>query len=361
MKKAALVILAAVALCSATAYAQTPAAKPRPKLAVMPFAAQGVEDRVAKILDTLLVTEIDHLGHYEVIGSQDINAILGLDKMKEAMGCTDMSCASSIGGALGVDFMVSGVLGRLGSKLMINVQRIDIRAMSVIKRVAYQIPNNEDLFSDGIHKATLELFVELVAPEPGQITAAPQTAQGGGQAAQTATAQQPATQPAAAQPKRAPANEQEALEADMAAAHTKVQQMQQAQVKKNAAATSAPPQGVEAKQTSGGFSVVWGSVAAGLGAAGMVAGALFGIKAKDKAAQTSNENGFPVQGGQLLAQESKDAAKMANIFYVVGGVLLAGSIPLFIVSATSSGAPATASVLPVAGPNYAGVLATLTY
>ncbi|OGQ77270.1 MAG: hypothetical protein A2289_02260 [Deltaproteobacteria bacterium RIFOXYA12_FULL_58_15] len=85
------------------------------KLAVMPLTAKRVPASTVEILDDLLVNEVGAKSGSIVIGSQDINAMLGLDKMKDALGCTDLSCAADIGGALGVDFVLTGSVSNLRS------------------------------------------------------------------------------------------------------------------------------------------------------------------------------------------------------------------------------------------------------
>src|SRR5690349_3537294 len=72
------------------------------KLAVIPLRTSRVDPTVAELLDELLVSELGRRSGVQVIGASDINALLGLEKMKEAVGCDDVACAAEIGGALGV-------------------------------------------------------------------------------------------------------------------------------------------------------------------------------------------------------------------------------------------------------------------
>lgn len=136
------------------------------KVAVMPFAQQGVDERVARIMDTLLAQEVHSQGRFQVLGLNELNAVLGLEKMKEAIGCNDITCAAEIGGALGVRFIVSGVLGRLGSRLMINLMYIDTEKLAVLKRVTHYVKHDEDLFPGALREATDKLFKQDINAVP---------------------------------------------------------------------------------------------------------------------------------------------------------------------------------------------------
>ena len=70
-----------------------------PSIAVLPVRTHTLPANKTAVLDTLLVAGVADLRAYRVIGSGDINAMLGLDKMKAAVGCDDLSCAADIGGA----------------------------------------------------------------------------------------------------------------------------------------------------------------------------------------------------------------------------------------------------------------------
>src|SRR3954469_24747603 len=87
------------------------AASPR-KVAVMGIQIKGgVERGEADMFGEFLQNELRTRGQ-SVIGKSDIEALLGLERMKDAVGCTDTSCLAEIGGALGVDEMVTGAVAK---------------------------------------------------------------------------------------------------------------------------------------------------------------------------------------------------------------------------------------------------------
>ena len=153
----AMVLAAAFALITLLATRPAPASD-KPKLAVMPMVGVRVEKGIAEVLGDILTVEVGNLGRYQVISADEMNAMLGLEKMKEVVGCDDVSCAAEIGGALGVDYMVSGKVGRLGSKLLINLSFFDNKKMKVIRRVRQSVVRNENLYEQAIIDAIGKLF-----------------------------------------------------------------------------------------------------------------------------------------------------------------------------------------------------------
>ena len=51
------------------------------------------------------------------------------------LGCTDAVCLAEIGGALGVEYLVTGNVGKVGNRFLVNLQLIDIRQIKVVNRV----------------------------------------------------------------------------------------------------------------------------------------------------------------------------------------------------------------------------------
>jgi hypothetical protein len=59
-------------------------------------------------------SELDRLGVFRVITADAIRDMLALEKQKQMLGCADsLGCVAELGGALGVDYLVSGKVSRL--------------------------------------------------------------------------------------------------------------------------------------------------------------------------------------------------------------------------------------------------------
>ncbi len=84
-----------------------------PKMAVPDFQTTAGNESIAAMLAGSVATEIDRSGMFVVTTSDQVRALLSLDRQRQLLGCNDDSCNSNIAEQLGVDFMVNGRLTRL--------------------------------------------------------------------------------------------------------------------------------------------------------------------------------------------------------------------------------------------------------
>lgn len=134
--------LALSALTPAAAHART-------KVAVMDLKnVQGVPEGTATILTEIVVSEVARYG-LDVVSKADIAAIVGFEKEKTLLGCSeDSSCLAEIGGALGVDFMLTGQVGQIGSRYRISLILVDVKKGKVAGRAADFCDRNEDALAN---------------------------------------------------------------------------------------------------------------------------------------------------------------------------------------------------------------------
>ena len=126
------------------------------KCASLPISALGISDDVAKLLDEVLLGELQGAG-FEALGSDDINAMLGLEQLKDAVACDAASCMTEIGGALGVDYLITGKIGLLDSAKILTVKLIDVRQAKVLARA-----NGQSSSEAGLTKVANKLVADLV-------------------------------------------------------------------------------------------------------------------------------------------------------------------------------------------------------
>ncbi|MEE8408333.1 MAG: PEGA domain-containing protein [Myxococcota bacterium] len=148
------------------------AALDKPRIAVMPLRPQRVDADIVKILDSILVTHLGSLTQYDVIGTDEIAAILEMEGMKDSLGCSDVSCAAEIGGALDAQLTLVGSVGKLGDNVIINLTLFDNRSMKVKHRASVKVQNDENLFDHGVLSAVAKVFGETPPALP-QALAAP--------------------------------------------------------------------------------------------------------------------------------------------------------------------------------------------
>ncbi|MBI5528692.1 MAG: hypothetical protein HY897_20370 [Deltaproteobacteria bacterium] len=126
----------------------------RPKavqIAFFTLEAQGVEAKVTAIVSDTILINLSRLPDATIIGSKEIDAMLGFEQKKQLSGCTDTSCMVAIGGALGVDKIVTGSVGKLGESHVLNLKLLSIRDAKI-----------EQMYQKRIKGGTEEAFLDLV-------------------------------------------------------------------------------------------------------------------------------------------------------------------------------------------------------
>ena len=102
------------------------------KIAVLELKATGVPTTLGDLLTEILTAEVRKLKKYNVIGKSDIKAMVGFEQEKQMLQCSDdTSCLAEIGGALGVDKIIIGNIGKLGRTFVVNIKLINIKKSQV--------------------------------------------------------------------------------------------------------------------------------------------------------------------------------------------------------------------------------------
>ncbi len=80
-----------------------------------------IDKAEANLYGELLTLELNRLG-FKVMTERDVSTLLGVERQKELMGCSDNSCITEMIGALGVDGLVMGDVALLTDKYTISVK-----------------------------------------------------------------------------------------------------------------------------------------------------------------------------------------------------------------------------------------------
>jgi TolB-like protein len=166
--------LAAVALAlalSAPAPRALAAPTARKKVAVMEIRPLGTEPHKAELLSEVALTEASGIEKLDIIGRSDIASMVGFEKQKQVLGCAeDSSCLAEIGGALGVDFILVGSLGRLGALYRVDLKLVDTRKARVLGRFGESVEGAEEKLvatvQSGVRQLLLPLTGEIPLPPP---------------------------------------------------------------------------------------------------------------------------------------------------------------------------------------------------
>jgi hypothetical protein len=148
-------------MCACFAMSLLLAAAPRPtKVAVQELeAGLGTDPKLAHLVTTLTVSELRKLSGLTVTSQEDIKNLLGFAKQREMLQCSDAACLAEIGGALGVDQMVTGSLSRLGQSLVLVLRAVDVHKAQVLHDVTRRaIGAQQERLLDLLPGAVAELY-----------------------------------------------------------------------------------------------------------------------------------------------------------------------------------------------------------
>jgi hypothetical protein len=140
------------------------------KIALLPLTPLGgVPKETAQLLGDALAGELRRRPGVSVLTQGDVSALLGVEKTRQMLGCTDSGCMAEIGGALGADRVVHGSLGRIGESLVVNVSALDPKRGAAAASVSERLRGGgEEAFLDVLPSIADGLLVEAPAPSGGQ-------------------------------------------------------------------------------------------------------------------------------------------------------------------------------------------------
>ena len=139
----------------------TTGAKPaaRQKLAVLEIRPLGTEASRAELLSEIALTEASAVKAYDVIGKSDIVAMLGFEKQKAVLGCSeDSACLAELGGALGVDLVLVGSLGKIGNLYRLDMKLVDARKAKIRGRIGVSVEGQEEKIVAATQRAVRSLL-----------------------------------------------------------------------------------------------------------------------------------------------------------------------------------------------------------
>ncbi|MBL8910117.1 MAG: hypothetical protein JNM17_05360 [Archangium sp.] len=125
-----------------------PALAQRPKLVVLHFTGPGFEpaelasatDRVAAVLARRDV--------YELISAREIDTLLGVERQKQLMGCSESACMAELSGAIGARFVMSGALAKLGDSFQLTLTVLDTQRSQPVGRAVRLASGLGGVFDD---------------------------------------------------------------------------------------------------------------------------------------------------------------------------------------------------------------------
>jgi hypothetical protein len=136
------------------------------KVALVPLAPLGgIDAQTAKVFDEAIAGELRKHPGVSVVTQSDVAALLGVERQRQLLGCTDAGCIAEIGGALGADRVVHGSVGRVGASLVVNLSSLYARRAAQAASVSERLRRADDeAFLDALPRIVDALLVEPAAP-----------------------------------------------------------------------------------------------------------------------------------------------------------------------------------------------------
>lgn len=160
-----LVLSALVMLAPATSVADEQTAVTGPeaalnlKIAVWRFDALGIEPELVARLETLFRMEIARLSKVPLPTRREIERSVTTDQQQ----CTgEAKCLAAVGKKLGVDIVVTGTVGAMGSAYVLNIKAVDTATAKQVQRIQSDpLRGSPDELIEGVRVAAYK----LLAPE----------------------------------------------------------------------------------------------------------------------------------------------------------------------------------------------------
>jgi TolB-like protein len=316
-------LVAALAVpCAASAGAPAK----RLRIAVLDIRPLATDVQKAELLNEIALTEAASMGNFDVIGKSDINAVIGFEKQKQVMGCSeDSTCLAEIGGALGVEYILVGTLGTIGDLFRLDLKLVEAKKARVRSRIGVTVEGKESKLVAAVQKAVRDLLNPLISTEltPPVVSAPPPPAKEKDEKAARATEKRDVPLPPP----------------PVAAA----------QATRPGSATSSA--GVSTSASSSRRT--WAYVSGGAGLALLAGGAVFGLQAKS----ALDKEKKAATAGDLAAYDSnkskaKSMSTLADVCFIGGAVGLGVGTWLF---TTSKPAGVAFDLAPVPGGAVASI------
>ena len=104
----------------------------KPTVAILDFEGQDVSDAEVQILTERMRTEIGNTNAVRLIDRKAVEKIMEEQSFQQT-GCTSDECASEVGQLLGVQFMVSGSIGRMGDSYAIDAKMFSVETGETVR------------------------------------------------------------------------------------------------------------------------------------------------------------------------------------------------------------------------------------
>jgi len=122
------------------------AGRPGTRIAVLDLVYTGEGDHApVDGLSALLASETASRPALAVVYGADLKAVLCFERQRQALGCTASACLAELGGALGVRYLISSEVSRVGSSWLLSLALLDATRATSMSRLTRKAASLDEL------------------------------------------------------------------------------------------------------------------------------------------------------------------------------------------------------------------------
>lgn len=140
-----------VLILAVTAFSQTE----KINIAVNDLSAKGIRQSSADIISERLRSELFMTGHFKVMERNEMSNVLKEQGFQKSGACDEATCLVEVGQLLGVQKIIAGSVGKIGSLYTISLRMINVSSGEIVYTV------NEDY--DGTIEGFIRKTIKIVA------------------------------------------------------------------------------------------------------------------------------------------------------------------------------------------------------
>jgi len=138
-------------------------------IAVMDLDPEGIPDSENKIISARLRSDLFNTNKFDILEREKMEEVLQ-EQGFQLTGCTSDECAVEIGRLVGVNRIVAGSIGRIGSIYTLNIRLINVETGRVEKTATEDCQCTiETVLTQAINRVARKLAGEDVTPVPSQL------------------------------------------------------------------------------------------------------------------------------------------------------------------------------------------------
>jgi hypothetical protein len=161
-------------ICTFVVIACAAAPAPAARLAAPGLSAVNIDAAEIAFLSDHLAQQVQQAAHgsLEVMTSSALATLLGMERQRQLLGCAgeSASCSAELAGALGVEGILTGSIGRFGETLQVNLKVVAARdggSMALFTGTARTKEELLRLLTRGAQSLTSEVLAHLAGTENG--------------------------------------------------------------------------------------------------------------------------------------------------------------------------------------------------